>query len=310
MQQCQSRLRATAQHVSTHVDFLIKSAIELTPSTSTMESRALKFSLARLMRNEILICSVQRHVPAAADAYRKLMSENDFRIAFREANSCDGNVFIAIMDITDLEIWRRDQVASGTLSIRGLVSRAAEIESRVEQIIHCLSDLLHEHPSTAASSTCLSADKSSAAALNPDSMGTDRLHHIQTYIFAHSILTEIHKIVSGPRARVPETSHSIERSLLVAWKLLSPDTMSLRSLAWPYCVSFSLATEAQRDVFHTMAVDAEQFSTTEMQELRYAVESCWAEMEKPAAASSDGMASCPDWKDVLQRSNSLGVLLL
>lgn len=282
-----SRMRATS--VSSTFQRLItptaSPAVATSPSSS-MERKALGFFLALLVWNDVLSCSTRKTKPTGLEVYQKLLADEDFARNLRETIGCESWILVAILDATALEIWKRDQEAQGNLSIRELVSRAEKIESVLEQGIENLSTILQG----------LTPIASMASHQNSHS---DRIQHVQTYIFAHSALTHIHTIVSGSWPGVPEIQQSVSRAVS-AWELC-PSAIDLKALAWPYCVSASLAVGSQRDVFRRLISEASAREPTlgSIVDLKTIVEECWRGFD---GRKSERDVSC-DWKEVKQRLN-------
>lgn len=264
---------------------------------SPMEMTALSFFRAILIWNDILSSSSLKKAPTAAPCYRELLASSSpsFCTSFQTTTGCEPWILVAIMDATDLEVWKRDQENQGNLSIRELVNRASRLEKVVEEGIQRL-----------------------------EGNGSGSHTSLQSLVFAYALLTHIHAIVSGPLASVPEVSESIERSIAV-WKRM-PESLGLRSLAWPYCVCASLATGKQREVFEEFLVP-DRLSSVDatlgsLRELKAIVEECWRQVDwvrrgsdlvsggtgdrgRDQSLSSSSVKV--DWREVMQRSN-LGLL--
>ena len=281
------RMRATS--ISSTFQQLITptaSPAVATSPPSSMERKALGFFLALLVWNDVLSCSTRKTKPAGVEIYQKLLADEDFAQNLQDTIGCESWILIAILDATSLEIWKRDQEAQGNLSIRELVSRAEKIESVLEQGIEKLSTILQG----------LTPIADMASRQNSHS---DRIQHVQTYIFAHSVLTHIHTIVSGSWPGVPEIQQSVNRAVS-AWELC-PSAINLKTLAWPYCVSASLAVGSQRDVFRRLISEASPREPTlgNIVDLKLVVEECWRGFD---GRKSERDVSC-DWKEVKQRLN-------
>ncbi|KAK1774681.1 fungal-specific transcription factor domain-containing protein [Copromyces sp. CBS 386.78] len=287
-------LSPPAQSLQQHMSLSSGTSSPTPPGPSPMERTALSFFRAILIWNDILSSSSLKKVPTAAPSYRDLLASSpSFCTSFQSTTGCEPWILVAIMDATALEVWKRDQENQGNLSIRELVNRASRLERTVEDGIQRL-----------------------------EGSGSDK--RLQSLVFAYALLTHLHAIVSGPLASVPEISESIERSIAV-WKLL-PESISPRSLAWPYCVCASLATGKQREVFEQFLVP-ERLSSVDstlgsLRELKAIVEECWRQVDGVSRGSdfmsgesSDGgrnrsLSSSSvkvDWREVMQRSN-LGLL--
>ena len=251
-----------------------------------MERKAFGFFLAILVWNDTLSCSTRRSRPLGIEVYQKLLTDEEFAQNFRDTIGCETWILVTILDATSLEQWRQDQEAQGNLSIRELVSRAEKIESVLEQGIERLSTTLQ--------------------GLTPipdrtpyQDSHNDRTQHVQTYIFAHSVLTHLHTIVSGSWPCVPEIQQSVNRAVS-AWELC-PSAINLKALAWPYCVSASLAVGSQRDMFRRLISQASTSEPTlgSIIEMKLVVEECWRGFD---GRKSEREMLC-DWKDVMQRLN-------
>lgn len=244
-----------------------------------METKVLKFFGSILIWDDILSYSTQRKSTTALEIYPRLLKDQEFSLAFQEVTGCESWVVAAIKDTTDLEVWKSDQRARGTLSIRELVNRAGKIESVIEEEILRLAKILQPI---------------ACPRMFEDEDNADPIQD-QTYLFAHSLLIELHRIVSGPCPDVPEINESINRAIS-AWKLISY-TENPNKLFWPYCVSANLATGPQRDFFleaiaKMISVDTTLGNTLDLKSL---VEKCWSEFDKQGLSS--------DWRDIIQRSN-------
>ncbi|EAA30506.1 hypothetical protein GE21DRAFT_10633 [Neurospora crassa] len=264
------------------------------PGPSPMEQTALSFFRAILIWNDILSSSSLKKIPSAAASYRDLLTSSpSFCVSFQSTTGCEPWILVAIMDATALEVWKRDQENQGNLSIRELVNRASKLENIVEEGIKRLG-------------------------------GGSSNNGLQSLVFSYALLTHLHSIVSGPLASVPEISESIERSLAV-WKRI-PESISPRSLAWPYCVCASLATREQREVFRELLIPDRLSSVDStlgsLRELKAVVEECWRLVDGVRTGSGfmsvesngggrDRLLSTSsvkvDWREVMQRSN-LGLL--
>lgn len=264
---------------------ILTPAVVMSPPSS-MERKALGFFRALLVWNDILSCSTQRTRPLGVEVYQKLLADEDFAQNLRDTIGCESWILVAILDATSLEIWKRNQEAEGNLSIRELVSKADKIESVLEQGIEKIS-------------TILSGLTPIADVASYQNTYRDRIQHVQTYIFAHSVLTHLHTIVSGSWPGVPEIQQSVNRAVS-AWELC-PSALNLKALAWPYCVSASLAVGSQRDVFRRLISETSPREPLlgSIVDLKSIVEECWRGFD---GRKSERDMSC-DWKEVMQRLN-------
>lgn len=303
-QDCQRHIEAAVKVLVEHENVLVAE----TSHFSAMELKALTFFVIRLMWNDVLVSSAKKLAPRGEKVYRKLLANDKFETPVKTYTGCEGWVMLAIIDSTLLESWRHEQEASGSLSIRALISRAEKIERTVEEHIQRLSDVLTRSEDGNKGSAVDSSAASSAVPL-PIISGEEKTKSVTltSMIFAQAVLTDIHRIVSGPRSCVPEISESIDRSLSSAWKLHQPSKPIDRIWAWPYCVTASLSKGPQREIFRDMITDSQCVSDSVARHLKSVVEQCWVTLDKPEVHSS---SSCRDWKDVVQRSNMLELFLI
>jgi hypothetical protein len=276
-----SRQCLTNRHVNTQHE----SPIVFATLPSPMESKALAFFSALLIGNDVLSSSIRKQAVQDPETYRKLLANQDLSLVISDIIGCPSWILSVIMDTTILDTWKRDQEKQGKLSIRELANRAGKIESMVEVRIKDLSVILGRQMTDTGLASPLVQDR-------------DQIQHIQTYIFAHSVLIELHAIVSGPRAGVPEINESIDRTISV-WKLF-PHSMTLKYLAWPYCVSANLATGSQREYFRRMIAQrsSENRALGNEHDLISVMEECWTSLDR---RGSDRDA-CDDWKDIWRKS--------
>lgn len=315
IQDCQNHIDAAARLLLEHETALVTEAYRLTD----MERKALAFFTARLIWNDVILSSTRRTVPKAEKVYRRLLlaeaankRDQDTTRQLATASTlgaligCESAVLLGLLDASVLGAWRLGEEAVGSLSIRALVGRAGKIEAAVEGEIARLSRLLPPAEGTSSSSPSSSGVASTKSA----ETGQDHLDNvIHSLIIAHAVLTDLHQIVSGPRSSVPEIGDSISRAISSAWSLRrkqhnKADQLE-RILAWPFCVAASLAKGDQRNAFREIIAmwekGDESTSGGDVQQLKSIIEQFWA---------FTSSSNCRDWKDVVQRSNQLGVLLI
>lgn len=290
-----------------------------------MEREALAFFTARLIWNDILLSSTRRTVPTAEKVYRRLLlaDAKDLgpglpatgstaarplmaAVPFRELTGCESAVMLAHLDVCGLSAWRDREEAAGSLSIRALVARADKIEAAVEGEITRLSGLLSQLSSSKAT---ISSSGGTAKRIRVESgKSGETAVVINSLIFAHAALTDLYQTLSGPRSNVPEIGESISRAIASAWSLRQVQCGNGagldKILAWPFCVTASLAQGQDRDVFQeilTMSEDlGESSSGIGVQQLKPIIEQCWA----------GSSSNYRDWKEVVRRSNQYGVFFM
>ena len=303
MQNCQSHLKSAARYLTRQSEVLPGSQpssprtpvtyAQLIHSSGTsdavahgpqpsIERQALDFFRSLLVWNDVLHSSAQRQVTDAKEAYNNLLHDKCFADVFRETMKCEAWVFSSILEATSLGIWKCEQEAQGVLSVRELVTRGQKIESLVEEKLSELLNVVNDKQ----------AD------------GPKCRSRFFTSLFAHALLIHLHTIVSGPWPELPEIRSSIDRAI-TAWQLL-PSMIDLKTLAWPFSVTASLATGSKRDWFRKVASDfrPEHSMTGSLIPWSSILEECWKGFDD--RESERNVSRC-DWRIICQK---LGLSLL
>lgn len=241
---------------------------------SAMQAEAESFFMAVFLWNDVLCSAVERRPACAADDHRRFLTNAAFSSTFEHVTGCEAWIMLAIMDITALEVHKDEQLAHGSLSLRGLINQANKMEERIDGQIARLSKLC---PSKTH------VDVEPAASTH---------HIIQSLIFGHAVLTFLNTVVSGALSGVPEIHESIQRAI-PAWEMV-PRTMDTRHLAWAYSTSACLATGSQREVFRDVAAQ-------NLRVFRDGVEECWIQTDRRGSVQNN--AAC-DWRDICRKLNA------
>ena len=299
MQDCQSHLKSAARHLTQQSEVLPgnQPSFPKTPTTYTqlihpfgtrdvaahvpqpsMERQALDFYRSLLVWNDVLQSSAQRQVTDAKEVYSNLLQDECFAGVFRETMTCEAWVFNSILEATSLGIWKCEQESQGVLSIRELFNRGQKIESLVEERLSELLNILNGERADASKSRS----------------------KFYTSLFAHALLIHLHTIVSGPWPELPEIRSSIDRAV-ITWQLL-PSMIDLRTLAWPFSVTASLATGSKRDWFRKVASDfqPENSMTGNLIPWSSVLEECWKGFDD---RDSERNVSRCDWRIICQKLN-------
>ena len=245
-------------------------------SQPSMERQALDFFRSLLVWNDVLHSSAQRQLTTAEEVYSSLLEDGYYADAFREITTCEAWVFKCILEATSLGAWRFEQEAQGVLSLRELVNRGQKLEYIVEEkLSNILSILSGEQAAT-----------------------TNRMSRLHTSLFAHALLIHLHAIISGPWPEISEIKSSIDRAV-TTWQLLPP-VFDLKTLAWPFAVTASLATASSRDWFRKVASDFQpkDSMTGSLIPWESVLEECWRGFDD---RGSDRNVSKCDWRNVFQK---------
>ncbi|KAH6623947.1 putative C6 transcription factor [Chaetomium tenue] len=230
------------------------------PGASPMERKAVEFFTCVLIWIHVLHCSTRQTIPRGATLYRQLLaSDSPFAKSFVDIVGLEGWVLDALMDTIEVSLWKREQEAKNRLSMRELIGKTDSILATLNQQLQNR----HDGP-------------------------------IQTHIFAHAIAIHAHALTSGYQPAVPEIKETLEKAVPL-WLKLDPNSHSIKRLSWAFCVSASLASEAQRSVFEGVlsAVASADALSAAVPLLKSTVEECWKLLDA-------GSPSC-NWQDVMQR---------
>lgn len=151
---------------------------------------------------------------------------------------CETWAMSSIRDIVALRTWKNDMQVKGSLSLRDLGHRAAEIEQSLEQGLQIVT--------TMATDTEQPSDDFLVATEMHD-YGSKHVSLLVTRIFASAALTYLFATVSSLNPKLSEIQGSIARTL-AAIRVL-PHLRFLCSLSWPLYVTGCLAVGESREIF-------------------------------------------------------------
>ncbi|KAK6810708.1 ustiloxin B cluster transcription factor ustR [Aspergillus parasiticus] len=256
----------------------------------SMEYKALRCFSIILIWNDILHCSAQQSIPAAAKTYQKLLADESFISLFVDIVGCEGWVLVPILEAMLLASWKKDQEAKGQLSIRELLTKVDHIESILGDRMKRLAPAVLRQKEAGISS-----------------QSPEQIRLVHTYIFAHASFVHLHTVASGAQPSVPEIQQSIDKSL-AAWQLLPPSLINFKTMAWPFCVCGSMAVGPQRGLFQKIMSEnfGNQSTSTNLHCLKSVIEECWKNFDKRVPEQSP---SSYNWKIVMEKLN-LSILFI
>lgn len=147
---------------------------------------------------------------------------------------CETWAMSQIRLISALRRWKDDMQDKRALSLRELSSRAAKIETALEDGLKVLE-------------TVIDADKAQDNLLAIEMVGdygSGQTARQITRIFASAALTYLHTIVSGLNPKLPEIQSSVARTVQAIQDL--PRLKFLCNLSWPLCITGALAVGQSR----------------------------------------------------------------
>jgi len=205
-------------------------------------------------------------------------------IHFEKVVGCENWVLLAIKDVVLLDQWKNEMKTTGQLSVRELVTRGNEIESRLNGE---LENIEAGKRTTRRTGNLLTIDH-------------DILKSTVTRVYHFAALVYLHVTISGALPSLPEIGHAVTQSI-EAFKSL-PDPEMVNNLIWPFCIAGCMATEGDQDFFREFSrfgnpTDG-KFGASKA---RVIMEECWRLRQ---VDHSSGEA---DWKIAMQ---SLGFQIL
>ncbi|OAL74678.1 hypothetical protein A7D00_0272 [Trichophyton violaceum] len=165
----------------------------------------------------------------------------------------------------ELAHWKREKGTQNGFRIRELVSRAMDIEKRLEQRI---TEELHSHRDVAermgllfgniamptnTTATVGSQWNNGGTSGNGNGNGEATTFYV-TYVFAIATLLHLHVTVDGFNLDTPEIRNSVSRAVM-AFKFL-PDLGLMRYLTFPMLIAGCMADQElqQREIFRDLAI--------------------------------------------------------
>lgn len=198
-------------------------------------------------------------------------------VHFDKVFGCENSVMLAIKDIVLLDQWKNRLKTSGQLSMRGLVSRGNEIQSRLN----------------------VGSENIESRNGNPGSFGGTRtidsntIRSTVTMVYQCAALLYLQVTISDAFSDLPEISHAV-RNCIKAFKSL-PDPEIVNNLVWPLCIAGCMAGERDQDFFRNLSLvgnpDDGKFGASKA---RVIMEECWK--LRQVDSGSEGA----DWRDAMQ----------
>ena len=197
---------------------------------------AVKVLLSTFIVFDILACASTRSTPSLELDHKVVLNAlaMDLERLFGYATW----LLVLLLEVVLLDNWKKEAEKDRKLSMVELVQRGAKIESLLQQKLRDLDATFplgsHQLENSGTTSTDFTATQTEI-----------------TRIFALSVLTYLHVVVSGPYPNLPEITESVSKTI-IAFERLS-DVKVIRYLVWPFCVSGCLALEGQQNFFRDLA---------------------------------------------------------
>jgi len=189
-----------------------------------------------------------------------------------ELLGCRNWAMLTILEVGKLDRWKRQEQEHNRLSLKTLARRSLAIEDMV-------TDELQRSPT-------------------PETLGD-----LITHIYAASITTYLHTVVSGLNPNLVEVQDSVSATILLLEKL--PDLQAVVSIIWPLALTGCMALPRHREFFR---VTLRSYSSTWSSLRKYdgvveVLEQAWKKQELKTAESSI------NWEDLMD-FHGIPVLLI
>nr|AAM48815.1 regulatory protein [Fusarium asiaticum] len=175
---------------------------------------ALRFLSNSLAAVGILSC-ISIGPSAPFEDYGRLLDQPGL-IQLDEVMGCRNWTMLTILEVGKLDRWKRQEQEHNRLSLKTLARRAMMIEDM-------LSDELQRLPTD------------------------ETLPDLITQIYAASIMTYLHTVVSGLNPNLSEVQDSVAGTLQLLERL--PNLEAVASVTWPLAVTGCMASESHKDFF-------------------------------------------------------------
>lgn len=175
---------------------------------------ALQFLTNILAMYGIFSCISLGPAGATFAEYRYLLDQEGM-IQMDQIIGCKNWVLLAILEVGELDKWKREEMEHHRLSLKELGNRSMAIEGLIE--------------------TGLRESSGSA------------LVDLVTSIYATSALTYMHTVVSGLNPNLREVQDSVSATIVLLKQL--PDVRIAKNLVWSLVVTGCMASRSQEDYF-------------------------------------------------------------
>jgi hypothetical protein len=178
---------------------------------------------------------------------------------------CGNSVMSLLFEITVLDKWKTESLATHKLSIVELAKRGLQIEQRLRRELANLN----------------STQSSLQSSNRPSVIQSIPSHIIATRAYALAAITYLHVVISGPYPELPEIMNPVSDSIAL-FRCIQDDPKLLLNIIWPLCVTGCMANESQQSFFRHLAASFTQKTsggplppTGTFFEAMKIIEQCW-----------------------------------
>lgn len=221
---------------------------------------AIRFILGSFISMDIMLCASTRSNLSLDLDHKQVLERNEF--SPEDLKGCSKAALILILEVSQLDTWKKRADQTRKLSLIELVRRGDQIE-------RCCREEL----------TRLESSTSAAVVLDHDAGMTTKSTEVSK-IFTLAAITYLHIVISGANPELPEVQRGVADTMAAFQRLT--DVKLLRNLIWPLCVTGSMALEGQYGFFLSLVATADATRTcfgTCIEALGI-MEECWSTRKK------------------------------
>lgn len=205
----------------------------ISPKLDSTNTVALRFITRSLNWCNALWCSSLRKAPLLADL-PSYISHAFVVDGSARTVACQEWLTTNILEIAELDVWKRETGELGRLSVFELVGRATTIKGNLEE---CWRIAQRLPECSLADSRCQGyCDQS--------------LQHLEgqiTKVFVKAALIYLSVVASGAHRKVPDTARHVREAIQIFESL--PSLTILSCVRWPFCLAGCLAEGEERKFF-------------------------------------------------------------
>ncbi|KAF5596816.1 transcriptional regulatory UME6 [Fusarium pseudoanthophilum] len=204
---------------------------------------ALRFFTAKIILADIVSSSALEQVPSLIDYREKLMSgQGETSLDMKDVTGCENWVFLSIAEAVALDAWKKETKRNGNFSFMTLVQRAGKILEKMDRGLAMLNDEENRAQETTNQRGEIFAEFTLLRNVRPP----NDAYYAITRVWANAARLYLTVVLSGWHPEMSEVVGLVSANLKLLESLTMPSW--LMTVAWPFCVTGSLASESQETV--------------------------------------------------------------
>jgi hypothetical protein len=240
---------------------------------------AYRFVIGSFVLLDIMSCASTRSSPSLDLDHKAVLERED--IIIEHLNGCRNWAMHLILEICQLDSWKKKAEMAQRLSVIDLVKRGGQIEGRLRQGLAKIENASLKETSVEHTSGLSDQDE-------------------VTRIFALSAMIYLHTVISGAHPELPEVRASVSNAIAAMQQL--KNAKLLRNVVWPFCVAGCLALKTEQRSIRDISFKAEvaHLNHGTFREAFKIIDECWE-------TRRIGLSNC-DWISVMNKSGRFVLL--